>query len=239
MTTASPNILIIGLDPAIRESLSDLCETKGYKVRWVQTGEEGLAAVQAEVFGAVLLEGILPDIDGDVLLIILIEAYPLLPVVILTASLGAGSKKAKELIKRGAFGVVPMPWDQNGLLLVISEAMRPRTRLFARPPLKEDTPRVRAVGMIGHFDRVYAKFSKYKFKFAGETAREWLRLINKGTVSEQEVAALVAIVTKGRWWGTGWRGVAYEISKWANSLGFPGVDFNSVPDCLPEEPKET
>ena len=210
MTAAHPKILIIGLDPDIRGSISNLCETNGYKVHRAHTGEEGLAAVQEEVFGTVLLEGILPDIDGDVLLNILIEAYPMLPVIILTASLGVGSKQAKELIERGAFGVVPMPWDQKRLLLVISEAMRPRTRPFASPPLKEDTPRIRAEGMIRHFDRVYAKFSKYKFKFGGETAREWLRLLDKGTVSEPEVAALVAIVTQGRWWGTGWHGLACE-----------------------------
>jgi CheY-like chemotaxis protein len=238
MRTTHQNILIIGLDPDIHHCLSNLCETKGYKVRSVQTGEEGLAVVQGEVFDAVLLEGVQSDMDRDVLLNILIEAYPGLPVIILTASLGVDSKTAKELIQRGAFGVVPMPWDQKKLLLVISEAVRAGTRPFVRPSFEEDTPRIRAQGLIRHFDRVYAKFSKYKYKFGGETAREWLRLIDNRTVAEAEVAALVINVTQGRWRGTGWSALAHEVSKWACSMGFPGVDFKAVPEHLPEEPKE-
>ena len=92
--------------------------------------------------------------------------------------------------------------------------------------------------MIRYFDRVYAKFPKYKFKLGAETVREWVRLVEKGVVSESEVSALMATVTRGRWWGTGWLGLALGVSNWAGSLGFPGVDFKAIPECLPEEPTE-
>jgi DNA-binding response OmpR family regulator len=239
MTVANRNILIIGVDPEICNALTALLRTKDYTVHQVQTGEEGLSALQPQAFGAVLLlEPILPDIDGREFLDILVKSNPILPIIILTAPLKVGSRKTNEFIERGAFGLVEMPWDQRGLLLVLSEAIRPRTQPFHRPHRKEIAPRVHAEMMIRNYDRLYAKFRKYKFKLGAETAQEWLRLIDAGSVSESEVAALVAIVTQGRWSGPRWFGLAHYISRWAGSLGFPGVDFNAIQNCLPEEPKE-
>jgi DNA-binding NtrC family response regulator len=133
MTAANRNILIIGLDQDLRNALTALLRAKVYTVHQVQTGEEGLAAIQREVFGAVLLEGTLSDIDGGEVLNILVEENPMLPVIILTTSVKVGSYKANEFMARGAFGIVPMPLDQSGLLRVIAEAMRPRTQPWVRP----------------------------------------------------------------------------------------------------------
>jgi FixJ family two-component response regulator len=240
MTVGNRNILIIGVDPDICTApLTALLESNEYTVHQVETGKEGMSALQQQTFGAVfLLESLLPDINGREFLDILVKSHPLLSIIILTVGSKDGSKKGNEFFKRGAFCLVEMPsWDQ-GLLLAVSEAIRPRTQCFNRPYLEEISPRVHAELMIRHSVQLYAKFKKWKFKFLAETAREWLRLIEAGSVSEPDVAALVARVTHGRWSGPRWFGVAHYISRWACSLGFPGVDFNAIKNSLPEEPKE-
>ena len=236
MTIANENILIIGVDPAICNSLTALFRKYDYTVHLVQTVKEGLSALQQQAFCAVaLLEPVLSDNDGRELRDILVKSNP--PIIVFTESLEVGSTKENEFIERGAFGPWEMSWDR-GLSLLFSEGARPGGQPFYNTQIPAIDPKVNAEKMIRQNDQLYAKFKKYKFKFLAETAREWSRLIDAGSVSESEVAALVAIVTQGRWRGPRWVWLAHYISRWARFLGFPGVDFNAIKNGLPEEPKE-
>ena len=62
--TSSTNILIIEDEIAIAEGLVDLCELNGYRVKHVVDGESGLAEALSGQYGLVLLDLMLPGMDG-------------------------------------------------------------------------------------------------------------------------------------------------------------------------------
>jgi len=233
MTIANENILLIGVDPAKRNTLTALFTTNDYTVHHVQTVKEAVSVLQQQSFcGVAFLEPIRSDNDGRELRDILVKSN----LIVLTGPLEMRSRKENEF-ERGAFGLGEMTWDQ-GLPFLFTETMRPGGQPFYKTHLTAIDPKVNAGKMIRQNEQLYTKFNKYKYKFLADTAREWLRLIDVGSVSESDVAALVAIVTQGRWRGPRWVGSAHYISRWACSLGFPGVDFNAIKNDIPKEPKE-
>jgi hypothetical protein len=236
MTLYGGNLLIIGVDLVVCNALATFFRTKGYTLHQVQTVEEGLSALQQQAFGvALLLEPIVSDMYGRKFLDIVVTSNP--PRLVLTDPLKVGETKENEYIEREAFGLGGMSWDQ-GIPFLLTAANQPGIPPFQRLDLREIDVRLHAAIMIHRSNQLYAKFKKHKFKFLADTAREWLRFIDAESVSGSEVAALVAMVTQGRWSGPRWIGQAHYISRWARSLGFPGVDFDAIKNCLPEEPKE-
>lgn len=57
-------ILVIEDDPALRGFLSDLLEGEGYRAHCVESGTEGLQVLEALTPDLVLLDLVLPDLDG-------------------------------------------------------------------------------------------------------------------------------------------------------------------------------
>ncbi len=80
------SVLIVDNEPDICLALEDLLQHAGYTVRSVMTGREALHAAEHGQFGAVILDLGLPDLSGFAVLRGLGEFDPLLPVIILTAS---------------------------------------------------------------------------------------------------------------------------------------------------------
>lgn len=62
--TSNTNILIIEDEIAIAEGLVDLCELNGYSVKHVADGESGLNEALSGQYGLVLLDLMLPGMDG-------------------------------------------------------------------------------------------------------------------------------------------------------------------------------
>lgn len=57
-------ILVIEDDPALRGFLSDLLEGEGYRAQCVESGTQGLQALEEATPDLVLLDLVLPDLDG-------------------------------------------------------------------------------------------------------------------------------------------------------------------------------
>lgn len=57
-------ILIVDDDPDIREALSVILESQGYQVALAQDGIEGLATLKAEMPDLVILDLLMPKMDG-------------------------------------------------------------------------------------------------------------------------------------------------------------------------------
>ena len=83
--TSSTNILIIEDEIAIAEGLVDLCELNGYRVKHVIDGESGLAEALSGQYGLVLLDLMLPGMDGFTVCDKIREKDKSLPIIILSA----------------------------------------------------------------------------------------------------------------------------------------------------------
>src|SRR4249920_1140154 len=95
------SILIVDDEPDICLALEDLLRHSGYTVRSVMTGREALHEAEQSPFGAVILDLGLSDLSGFAVLRGLEALDPLLPVIILTASVQ--NHHTVESLRQGAF----------------------------------------------------------------------------------------------------------------------------------------
>ncbi|MBA5871676.1 MAG: response regulator, partial [Nitrospira sp. CR2.1] len=120
-TQPTPAILIVDDDPDIILVLQDLLEHAGYHVHVAGTGSAALAKIRTEPVSAVLLDLMLPDMDGLSVLTLLKEFDPVLPVIMLTAFVEVAKKHAS--LTEGAFGYLTKPYDGEELKALIKRAV--------------------------------------------------------------------------------------------------------------------
>ena len=83
----------------------------GWDVRAVSSGHEALAAAQAERFDAILLDVMMPELDGPSTLAALrdVRAVQDVPVIFLTAKVQPADRQMLEAT--GAAGIIAKPFD--------------------------------------------------------------------------------------------------------------------------------
>ena len=115
------SVLIVDDEPDICLALEDLLQHEGYTVRSVMTGREALHEAEQQPFGAVILDLGLPDLSGFAVLRGLEELDPLLPVIILTASVQ--DSHTVESLRRGAFAYITKPYNPDELKIILRQAV--------------------------------------------------------------------------------------------------------------------
>ena len=115
------NLLIVDDDPHLLESLGIVF--KGlYNVFLAPSAEEGGGIVENSAIDVVLLDVVLPGMDGIEFLELLRETHPDLPVVMLS---GAPSiRPVLQALELGACDYIRKPFDIVELRLVVSRALK-------------------------------------------------------------------------------------------------------------------
>ena len=120
--TSSTNILIIEDEIAIAEGLVDLCELNGYRVKHVVDGESGLAEALSGQYGLVLLDLMLPGMDGFTVCDKIREKDKSRPIIILSAK--NSDDDIINGLKFGADDYIPKPFSVPMLLARIEAVLR-------------------------------------------------------------------------------------------------------------------
>ncbi|MDB4906440.1 MAG: two-component response regulator [Gemmatimonadetes bacterium] len=97
----------------------------GFEVELVASGAEALARARAVTFDAIVLDGLMPDMDGDEVCRRL-KADPAtagVPVIFLTA-MDSDAERAR-LMDAGALGIIAKPFDPITLADEISALLAP------------------------------------------------------------------------------------------------------------------
>lgn len=118
-------LLLIEDDRALCEFLVPLLRTHGHSVTAAHTGPDGLAALREGEFDGVILDRMLPGLDGLTLLHTLRAEGFALPVLMLTA-LGAPGDKVEGL-DAGADDYLAKPFDASELLARLRALARGRS----------------------------------------------------------------------------------------------------------------
>ncbi len=122
MKPEQTTILVVDDEESIRKSLKGILEDEGYRVLLAEDGHSALSLVEEEVPDAVLLDIWLPGKDGMAVLEELRQAWPVLPVVMIS---GHGSiDLAVRATKLGAYDFVEKPLSLEKVLLVVRNALR-------------------------------------------------------------------------------------------------------------------
>jgi DNA-binding response OmpR family regulator len=145
------SLLVIEDDGAIRRGLHDALTHAGHDVQAVADGEEGLArAVQGSV-DLVILDRVLPGMDGMAVLAGVRAALPTLPVILFTAV--ASERDRVAGLTHGADDYVVKPFALSELLARIEAVLR------RSPQRPTDVAEVRVPGAVVDVARREVRFA--------------------------------------------------------------------------------
>lgn len=113
------NILVVDDDPAIQKVLKQALQMEGYEVTTADDGEEALTALEARVPDVVVLDVMMPKVDGFEVLQRIREGDQTsnLPVILLTAK--SATEDVWEGWRRGVDYYMTKPFDVEELLTFI------------------------------------------------------------------------------------------------------------------------
>lgn len=114
------HILLVDDEKLVRSVMADMLSKNGILVTEASSGNKAVGLFAGRPFDAVLLDMIMPDMDGIATLKELKKINPDVPVIIVT---GYGDvATAVEAIKIGAYDYVEKPVDENRIVLTIHRA---------------------------------------------------------------------------------------------------------------------
>jgi len=123
-------ILLVDDEADFLEALSERMRLRGMDVATSASAQEALEAVEEGTFDAVVLDLMMPGMDGLEALRILKQKDPKLQVILLTGH--ASVEKGVEAMKRGAMDLLEKPADIETLTQKIKEASAQRMLLVSQ-----------------------------------------------------------------------------------------------------------
>ena len=119
-------ILIVEDEPSIVESLEFILQRAGFAIDTVMDGAEALARLRSQTYGGVILDIMLPGMNGfDVLRAVRDDAtLKGLPVIVLTAKGQANDRRTAEAI--GATAFITKPFSNAEIVDRVSELTQGR-----------------------------------------------------------------------------------------------------------------
>lgn len=122
MASSPPTILVVEDDPAIRRGLCDALRYGGFRVHECADGPSAVANAIGVAVDLVLLDVVLPGMDGFHVLAEIRRARPTLPVIMVTAR-GAENDRVSGL-RNGADDYVVKPFSPKELLARVEAVLR-------------------------------------------------------------------------------------------------------------------
>jgi DNA-binding NtrC family response regulator len=117
-------ILIVDDEVNMRLVLKAMLKKEGYDVETAADGLEALALLRRHDITACITDLRMPKLDGMGLLNRMVEEYPSIPVIIITAH--GTVETAVDALKKGALDYITKPFEQEELKNVISKAVKTR-----------------------------------------------------------------------------------------------------------------
>jgi two-component system response regulator PilR (NtrC family) len=152
------SILVIDDEEIMREILETLLTREGYTVRLAANGAEGLEFARSLPFDAVIVDMMMPGIDGLSVLEELRKQDEELPVIMITAY--ASMENAIAAMKKGAFDYITKPFKNDEVLVVLRNAVERRRLVAENVALRQNLQARyhRFSGIIGKSSRMKQVF---------------------------------------------------------------------------------
>ena len=109
-----PIILLVDDDPRLREYMRINLEVEGYTVREAASADEALDAIEGGAPDLVLLDVVMPGIDGWQMLQRMQERHGSIPVIMFSGQVD--ERSAGDAEQRGARGFIGKPFDPQQLI---------------------------------------------------------------------------------------------------------------------------
>lgn len=135
MTKTSASILLVEDEENLQEALKLNLEMEGYEVSSAYDGPAALKALQNEYFDLVILDIMLPEIDGISVLESLRLQHNTMPVLILSAKNNSADKVLG--LKKGADDYLTKPFNLEELLLRVQKLIEKNKQLNDKETLPD------------------------------------------------------------------------------------------------------
>jgi excisionase family DNA binding protein len=109
---AGPLVLIVDDDARLRELVRLSLELEGYAVREAASADDALAAIEDQAPDLVLLDVVMPGVDGWQILTRMQERHGSIPVIMFSGQVDGAGRAAEE----GASGFIGKPFDAAQLI---------------------------------------------------------------------------------------------------------------------------
>ncbi|MEW6334809.1 MAG: response regulator [Thermodesulfobacteriota bacterium] len=114
-------ILIVDDDQELRQNLSEVLESAGYQTEHASSAKEALAKLEVREFDVVLLDYVMPKLNGMDALVSIQRLRPRSKVIMMTAFATVGN--AVDAIKKGASDYLVKPFKIEALLAMIGRSI--------------------------------------------------------------------------------------------------------------------
>lgn len=129
------SILLVEDEENLQEALKLNLELEGYLISSAYNGAEALKAVQQEHFDLIILDIMLPEIDGISVLENIRLTGNLIPVLILSAKNNSADRVLG--LKKGADDYLNKPFNLEELLLRVQNLIKKSEQIAIKKPLPE------------------------------------------------------------------------------------------------------
>ncbi len=204
-------IHIIDDEPIIHDVLGQLLTSEGYEVEPSSSGEEALSKISSRSFDLILLDLLMPGLDGIEVLKRIKHIDPQAVVIIITAY--ASVESAIAAMKTGAFDYVQKPFKHDDLLMTIERGLEHKR-------LKDENARLK--------DELRQKFGFDNIIGKSEAMKSVFEVVKAAAPTRS------TILLQGES-GTGKELVARAIHQHSDRASFPFITVNSgslPPDLL-------
>jgi DNA-binding NtrC family response regulator len=136
-------ILVVDDEEPLRRLLKKELTRKGYAVEVASDGAEALRLLQDTVFDVILLDVVMPGVDGISLMKKLREDNTASPIIVLTGK--ATVETAVEAMKNGAYDYLTKPYKLDELTIVIDRAaeygrLSVKSKLLEQELVRQEAP---------------------------------------------------------------------------------------------------
>lgn len=180
-------IHVIDDEPIIHEVLGELLTSEGYEVEMSSSGEEALDKHSSQFYDLILLDLLMPGMNGIEVLKRLKKIDPQSVIVIITAY--ASIESAISAMKTGAFDYVQKPFKHDELLLTVKRAIEHRILQEENLRLKDELKRKFSFGNIISKSKVMENV--FEFIKAAAPTRSTLLIQGESGTGKELVARAV------------------------------------------------
>lgn len=129
------SILLVEDEENLQEALKLNLELEGYEITSAYDGAQALDAVQKEFFNLIILDIMLPEVDGITVCETIRLSNPDIPILILSAKNSSADRVLG--LKKGADDYLTKPFNLEELLIRVNNLIKKSERLNSKQPLPE------------------------------------------------------------------------------------------------------
>jgi two-component system, OmpR family, alkaline phosphatase synthesis response regulator PhoP len=135
MSSKQFSILLVEDEENLQEALKLNLELEGYAITSAYDGVEALKAIDQEHFDGIILDVMLPELDGITVCETIRLKHPDLPILILSAKNSSADRILG--LKKGADDYLTKPFNLEELLLRVAKLLQKGERITTRQPLPQ------------------------------------------------------------------------------------------------------